>query len=444
MDVKITVDGGKERRLFQALKPLHLRWLVGFSVGCLLLIISYVAYSLLTTDTFPTGYPLVDSPAEVQLGDDGFIYYEAARQYQSEQPIYWVDQRWPGVNPPYYMPAFFALFSVFTGIADKGVFAWVWLGLLLAAYLAAIPLWRRILETYRPQRLTPALWSVIFALALLATDFWANLYYGNAVLALVLLAGVSVYGIYHQQPILTSLAIYLTVITKPQWAFLPAVMLLIMLLEPLYRGFVGRTVMLVVGLYLLITALMMLQTSPAYTVQLLEDNIRFILQTNANYPYERGLSYNASWQQMLRLQPIFDPIAPYAPLIPLLWVGHFAWMLYRIKNSAIRFSTRPDLVLLTGLAGYLVAQMQVTALMDLILGSFIVGLLWTYPEPFLWRRGLIIGLILLVVTALTYVLTFVIYIPYALLLAILLYALITRLLHQALSAILSPEPRMAI
>ena len=413
--------------MFQTLTPTRAVRLSRISIALLTLILLFIVYSILTIKDLPDGYPAGNY---VGLGGDGFIYREAARLYTEEVPIYWVDQEWESQNPPYYMPAFFALFSPLTAITSKALFVAVWLTMLAMGYLVAVGLWKTVYTLYKPGKLTTPLWGVTFALALLSTDFWANLYYGNAVLLLVMLTAISAYGIYQQNTLLVGAAVYLTVVTKPQWAFFPAAMLLIMLLESQYRRFVLQVIGMVVGLYIAFTALMMIQTSPNYTLEMIKENVRFIGQTNSHYPYSEGLSSNSSWQQMFHLQPVFEPIADYAVLIPLVWLAHFAWTLYQVKERDIRFSSRPDLVMLVGFAGYLVAQMQVTAFMDLILGAFIVGYLWMFEEPILRNRWLIGAFVLLIITAITYVLTWYIYIPYAMILAIILYALITRILKR--------------
>lgn len=225
---------------------------------------------------------------------DLVTYLDAADAIRHHAPLYEVDS-WEDEMTFHYHPVFALAFTGLAWLPFRAA-GMAWFALQAGAYLAALYSWYRVAQTLSPGPAAAAYlrWLPV---ALVFSEWYANLAYGNTASLLLFLSGCLTLAILYERPVGGSFAALSIALMKPQWLFpllLPVVFRRWKLLLQLIVG--------LAALYILVNGLYMLVIGVDYGRDTLHDYANFLTRVDDNYPWaaETGdfEDMNHSWQQI--------------------------------------------------------------------------------------------------------------------------------------------------
>lgn len=315
---------------------------------------------------------------EVEKWSDIDVYLDAADAVRQHAPLYVMDD-WDDSMVYFYHPAF-ALACVPLTYLPFRLLSLLWIVMQTAAYLGALWAWYRVLvrigwiEGARVYRL----W---LPLALVFSEWYANLFYGNVVSTLLLLSGLMTLGIVEDRPRLAGIAGALILILKPQWLF----PLILPVIFRRWRFLLHLLAVLLAG-YLLITAGFVLATGLSYGVETLRAYPDFLTTLDANYPWSMGTglfeNMNHSWQQIYHSyfgsRAWVEPLTILTRLVMLALPGLLILQAWRRR---ITLTDHPALAIWFAGLGYLTAMSMLAQLWE-VMGSIVFFLaIQAAPNP---------------------------------------------------------------
>ncbi len=223
-------------------------------------------------------------------------YLPAAERFLQRQPLYMpVDLDYIAAHY-LYAPAFAILFIPFTLIPIQASLL-IQSGLHLLAYCLVIFLWARIFHEFHLEKASRVfVWML--PVWLVYSPFWDDLNLLNIYTIMALVGTLFIEAMLNEKVVLSSLWLTLILVTKPQFAVLMAVPLLL----GRYRFFLKLAVGAIAG-YFLVGLLTALASSPGYSLAQYGEQFQFLVRLSRDYPWrgpENGfLGYNHSIKQIV-------------------------------------------------------------------------------------------------------------------------------------------------
>lgn len=304
---------------------------------------------------------------EVEEWSDIDVYLDAAEAVREGESPYVLDE-WDDSMVYFYHPAF-ALICVPLTVLPFRLLSLLWVAAQVAAYLGALAVWDRVLvrlewaEGVRAYRR----W---LPLALLFSEWYTNLFYGNVVSTLLLLSGLMTLGMVADRPRLTGVAGALVLVAKPQWLF-P------LMLPVIFRRwrFLWRALIVLAVVYGLLNVAFVVITGPSYGLDTLREYPEFLTTLSDNYPWamntHRFENMNHSWQQIYHSyfgdQGWLGPLTAVTKLVMLALPG---LLILRAWRQRVTMDSRPALVLWFAGLSYLSAMAMLAQLWE-VMGSIV-------------------------------------------------------------------------
>jgi hypothetical protein len=282
---------------------------------------------------------------EVAEWSDLVTYLDAADTLRDRAPLYDLTA-WDDVMTYHYHPVFALVFSVFLGLPFR-LTSLVWMLIQIAAYLGGLVVWYRVLLALN---LPTTAYRVWLPLALVFTEWYANIAYSNIGSMLLLLAGLLTLTLLDEKPGAAGIVAAAILLLKPQWLF-P------LILPVLFRRWrlLVRVGLALVAIYVAVNGLYLLVVGPDYGLDTLRDYATFLTRLNENYPWQTGggtfEDMNHSWRQ-----------------IYLSYLGDRAWV------PAVSELTKVVMLIVPGLLILRAWQRKVTAVDSPWLALWFVGL----------------------------------------------------------------------
>lgn len=240
---------------------------------------------------------LIFIPISDQVGADlQASYLPAAEHFLQQQDLY-PQGSLAFVEGHYlYAPAFAILFIPFLRLPLQ-ITLLVHLFLHIAAYCLLFFLWGKIFQEFRLEKASKMLVQTIPAW-LIFSAFWNDLLYLNIYTFMALIATLFILAILKEDLLPASIWLTLMLATKPQWAIVAAVPLLV----GRYRFFIKLVLGALVG-YVIVGVISILASSPVYVINQYREQFQFLARLSRDYPWrgtEAGfLGYNHSIKQII-------------------------------------------------------------------------------------------------------------------------------------------------
>jgi hypothetical protein len=195
-----------------------------------------------------------------------------------------------------YAPAFAILFIPFTFMPIQATLI-INTILHMLAYGLMIILWGKIFREFNLEKASRIfVWTL--PIWLIFSPFWDDLNYLNIYTIMALVATLFIEAIIKEDILSSSIWLTLILITKPQWAVMMAVPLLL----GRYKFFLKLILGAIVG-YVLVALLTVLVGGPGYAISQYREQFQFLARLSGDYPW-RGpdsgfLGYNHSIKQII-------------------------------------------------------------------------------------------------------------------------------------------------
>lgn len=292
-------------------------------LGCLALVQFNIAG---LRDTPLTGLP----DAFIFPGNDLVVYLRAGQAVAMGQSPY-PGGPWGDTAVFHYSPTVAWLLALlFRGDTLLWPFRWLaylYLGLILAAYPLAWLVWRRVFEQLQLGQ-TGAVMITSLPLWLIYSQWFADQNFLNIYTFLLLLDGLLVLALLRQNTWLALVLVVLIAQTKPHYLYPLAL--------PFWLGrwrFCLKLIVVCLVGYSLVAGVTVLAVGPTLGLTLYHDYLTFLTTIAERYPWSAYyLGYNHSWQSMLHWLFGLQAWIPAAvtglrvtTLLPLMWLGWRRW-----------------------------------------------------------------------------------------------------------------------
>lgn len=350
------------------------RWIFGAAVVWCLLHLSGIIGGMLFANDYQRD--------AVRYWSDLVTYLDAADALISQQPLYDL-VAWDDVMTYHYHPTYAASMTVVAWLPFRMVSV-LWVLLQTAAYFAGLWVWYRILQQLDLKAMQQAFVAWL-PLALIFTEFFANIGYGNVGSLLFFLSAVMILGIVQGQVSVAAVAGVGIALMKPQWLF--PLVVLIVLRE--WR-FLWRLLLAMAGLYVAATALFVALWGVDYGVATVVDYVMFLLRGAQDYPW-RELTYNFedynhSWNQIFLSYFGTQWWTPLANIgVRLLMIGSFLWLMVSSWRVRVSMSQHPAMLIWFAGLSFLLLIAMLPQLWELLGSIIFFVLLQAIPDRTLKR-----------------------------------------------------------
>jgi len=239
---------------------------------------------------------LIFIPISDQVGADLQVYLHAAEHFLQRQNLY-LQGSLAFVEAHYlYAPAFAILFIPFLKLPLQ-ITLLIHSFLHIAAYCLLFFLWGKIFQEFHLEKASKMLVRTI-PMWLIFSAFWDDLLYVNIYTFMALIATLFILAILRENHLSASIWLTLMLVTKPQWAILALVPLLL----GRYKFFLKLVGGAIIG-YAVICVITILASTPGYVINQYREQFQFLARLSRDYPW-RGpdtgfLGYNHSIKQII-------------------------------------------------------------------------------------------------------------------------------------------------